>query len=142
MILPDVNVLVTAFNRRNPHQQRAQDWLEDAVAGVELLGLTDLVLGGTVRVVTHPRVFAHPLKAAEILDLLNTLLAADGVARVAPGPRHVEIFADLCRSTDARGGLVADAQHAAIAIEHGATWITLDRDFARFPGLRWRTPFA
>ena len=50
------------------------------------------------------------------------------------------MFLRLCREADARGSLIPDAFHAALAIEYGLEWITLDRGFARFPGLRWSSP--
>jgi len=140
VIIPDVNVLIGAFRPDAPAHPAMRAWLERAVADAELLGLTDAVLGGVVRITTNARVFAAPSTLAEVLGQIDALRAADGVVRVTPGPRHWEVFSGLCRSADARGNLVADAQHAAVAVEHGATWVTLDRDFARFPGLRWRTP--
>jgi len=140
VIIPDVNVLVGAFRADAPDHGRLRAWLEGAVVGVEDLGLTDAVLTGTVRVLTHPRVFAKPTPLARALEQVATLRAADGVVRAAPTPRHWEVFEQLCRAADARGNLVADAAHAAVAIEHGALWVTLDRDFARFPGLRWAPP--
>ena len=140
MIIPDVNVLVGAFRADAPDHGRLRAWLEGAVVGVQDLGLTDAVLTGTVRILTHPRVFAKPTPLARALEQVATLRAADGVVRVAPTPRHWEVFEQLCRVADARGNLVADAAHAAVAIEHGALWVTLDRDFARFPGLRWAPP--
>lgn len=142
MIIPDVNVLVGAFRADAPRHEGLRAWLEGAVAGVEVVGLTDAVLGGVVRVITHPRVFARPSTLEEALGQVDALRTADGVARVVPGPRHWEVVEALCRAADARGNLVADAQHAAVAIEHGATWVTLDRDFARFPGLTWRSPMV
>jgi len=140
VIIPDVNVLVGAFRADAPDHDRLRAWLEAAVVGVEDLGLTDAVLTGTVRILTHPRVFSKPTPLARTLEQVATLRAADGVVRVAPTPRHWEVFEQLCRVADARGNLVADAAHAAVAIEHGALWVTLDRDFARFPGLRWAPP--
>jgi len=140
VIIPDVNVLVGAFRADTPDHDRLRAWLEGAVVGVQDLGLTDAVLTGTVRILTHPRVFAKPTPLARALEQVATLRAADGVVRVAPTPRHWEVFEQLCRVADARGNLVADAAHAAVAIEHGALWVTLDRDFARFPGLRWAPP--
>jgi len=140
VIIPDVNVLVGAFRADTPDHDRLRTWLESAVVGVEDLGLTDAVLTGTVRTLTHPRVFTKPTPLARALEQVATLRAADGVVRVAPTPRHWEVFEQLCLTADARGNLVADAAHAAVAIEHGALWVTLDRDFARFPGLRWAPP--
>jgi toxin-antitoxin system PIN domain toxin len=142
VIIPDVNVLVGAFRADAPDHDRLRTWLEAAVVGVEDLGLTDAVLTGTVRVLTHPRVFAKPTPLDRTLEQVAGLRAADGVVRVAPTPRHWEVVEHLCRVADARGNLVADAAHAAVAIEHGALWVTLDRDFARFPGLRWASPLT
>ena len=98
------------------------------------------MLGAVVRTQTHLRVFAKPSTLDKVLEQIDALCAADGVVRVTPGPRHWELVCGLCRSADARGNLVADAQHAAVAVGHGVTWVTLDRDLARFPGLRWRAP--
>ena len=142
MIIPDVNVLIGAFRQDTVGHPAMRSWLEHAVAGAELLGLTDAVLGGVVRISTHPRIFAVPSTLDEVLGQVARLRLADGVVRVTPGPRHWELVDGLCRAADARGNLVADAQHAAVAVEHGATWVTLDRDFARFPGLRWRSPLS
>lgn len=140
MILPDVNVLVGAFRADAPQHGALRAWLEGAVADPEDLGLTDAVLAGTVRVLTHPRVFARPTPLDVALGQVADLLAADGVVRITPGPRHWALVDELCRAADARGNLVPDAAHAAVAVEHGALWVTLDRDFARFPRLRWASP--
>lgn len=142
MIAVDVNVLVSAFRADAAHHPELSAWLEQAVAGPELLGVSDAVLVGTLRVLTHPRVFDPPTPLAEASDQLTELRHADGVIRLAPGPRHWDLVTHLCRQADARGNLVADAQHAAVAVEHGATWVSMDRDFSRFAGLRWETPLG
>jgi predicted nucleic acid-binding protein len=85
-------------------------------------------------------VFSPVTPLLHALSEATSLRDHPGVVTLSPGTRHWEIFDRLCRSADARGNLVADAQHAAIAVEHGATWISKDRDFARFQDLRWRHP--
>ncbi|MDR0592132.1 MAG: PIN domain-containing protein [Bifidobacteriaceae bacterium] len=140
MIIPDVNVLVGAMRADCPRHRELADLLAGAVEAPEALALTPAVLGGVLRILTHPRVFAPPTPLETALDQIETLRTADGVVEVGPGPRHWEIVARLCRQAGARGNLAADAAHAAVAVEQGATWVTLDRDFARFPGLRWRAP--
>jgi uncharacterized protein len=142
MIIPDVNVLVGAFRTDADRHAGLRGWLEETVAGSDLLALSDAVLGGVVRVLTHPRVFSVPTPLGTALDQIAALRGAEGIVRVAPGPRHWDIVDRLCRDGDARGNLVADAQHAALAVEHNAVWMTLDHDFARFPGLRWAHPLA
>ena len=106
--------------------------------GDESFGLSGLVLSGFVRVVTHPRVFATPDPIDDALAFTETLRTSERAVWIEPGPRHWEIFERLCRDANARGNLVRDAYLAAVAIESGCEWITTDRDYARFPGLRWR----
>lgn len=140
MRIPDVNVLVAAFRLEHPAHDESRAWLHAALASAEPLGLSTSVATGVVRVLTNRRVFAKPDSPGEALVHLDTLRRNPSVLDVAPGPRHWDVFARLCRDADARGNLVSDAAHAAIAIEQGATLVTYDRDFARFPGLRWELP--
>ena len=140
MILPDVNVLVYAFREAAPRHPEYRDWLQGIAGSREAFGLSELVLSGAVRVLTHPRVFAPPTPVASALGFVEALRQQPNAIQVLPGPRHWALFTDLCVRANARGNLVADAYLAALAIEHGCEWITSDRDYARFPGLRWRHP--
>jgi toxin-antitoxin system PIN domain toxin len=140
MLMPDVNVLVGAYRTDVEHHVALKTWLETAVSAGESVGISDAVASGFVRVVTHPRVFAVPTPLETSLAQMRSLLAASGVLRVTPSDGYWDVFDRLCVRADARGNLVADAAHAAVAIQTGATWITLDRDFARFEGLKWRSP--
>jgi hypothetical protein len=142
VILLDVNVLVHAFREATPDHRRYRGWLDAALASDEPFGLSDLVLSGFVRVATHPRVFDPPAPIGRALAFADALRSQPNAVLVAPGSRHWEIFERLCRAVDAKGNLVPDAYLAALAIESGSEWITTDRDFSRFPGLRWRHPLA
>ena len=138
MLVPDVNVLVAAFRADHEHHGVARSWLQAATASAEPIGLTESVLAAVVRIVTNPRIFRTPTPSADIFDQLEKLREVAHVIR--PGRTWWSIFRELCAQSSARGPLVSDAAHAATAIEAGATWVTFDRDFARFPGLRWRIP--
>jgi len=140
VVLPDVNVLVYAHRDDTAHHAACLDWLEQIVNGDESFGLSELVLSGFVRVVTHPRVFAKPSTMADALAFTEQLRERPNCVPVAPGRRHWGIFRSLCTEAGARGNLVPDAYLAAMAIESGCEWITTDRDFSRFRGLRWRHP--
>jgi uncharacterized protein len=142
LILLDVNVLVYGHRSDAPEHLRYREWLEATVNGDAAYGVCDLVLSGFLRVVTHPRVFHQPSPLESALDFAAALRDRPNCVVVAPGPRHWEIVARLCRDTDAKGNLIADAYLAALAIETGSEWITTDRDYARFPGLRWRHPLS
>ncbi len=102
--------------------------------------MSELVLSGFLRVVTHPRVFDPPAPITDALGFCAAVRNQPNCTSLAPGPRHWDIFTDLCREAGAKGNLVPDAYLAALAIESGSEWITTDRDFSRFPGLRWRHP--
>ena len=140
MVLPDVNVLVYAHREDAPHHLRYRGWLERIINGDESYGLSELVLSGFVRVATHPKVFARPSALPDALAFAEQLRDRPNRVPVAPGPRHWDIFCALCADADAKGNLVPDAYLAAMAIESGCEWITTDRDFSRFKGLRWRHP--
>ncbi len=142
MILLDVNVLVYAHRTDAPQHARYRAWLESAINSDVAYGISDLVLSGFLRVVTHPRVFRAPSPLAAALVFTAEVRDRANCVAVEPGERHWEIFTRLCQDTHAKGNLIADAYLAALAIESGSEWITTDRDYARFPGLRWRHPLA
>ncbi|WP_040521669.1 type II toxin-antitoxin system VapC family toxin [Gordonia araii] len=138
--MPDINVLIGALRQEADRHVELRQWLQSALESDETLALTPAVVAGYIRIVTNRHIYAAPTPLAVALAHIESLRANNGVVDVLPGPRHWEIFAGLCRSADAKGPLISDADHAATAIEHGATWVTLDRDFARFPGLKWQVP--
>ena len=140
MILPDVNVLVYAHRQDAEQHDLYRAWLEEALDGAEVCGVSDLILSGCLRVLTHPKVFLPPTPLPQAVAFVEQLRAHPRMTIVSPGRRHWEIFRELCGKAAARGNLVSDAWHAAVAIEHGCEWITTDRDYARFPGLRWHHP--
>jgi hypothetical protein len=142
MRLPDVNVLVHAHRLDAPEHGAYARWLETLVTGHEPFAMSELVMSGFHRLVTNPRVFVAPTPPATAMEFLDQITARPGCRQVRPGPRHWEIFRDLCAKTQAAGAFVANVYHAALAIEHGCEWVTSDADFARIPGLRWRHPLA
>lgn len=141
MILPDVNVLLYAFRSDSVAHPAYRSWLEEVVNGDEAYGVSPQVLCSVVRVSTHPRIYARPSRLDDALAFARVLLGQGTCNVIEPGPRHWSIFEDLSRRVSATGNLVQDAWLAALAIESGCEWITMDRDYALFPGLRWRPPF-
>ncbi len=141
MLLPDVNVLIYAHRQDStPDHRRYADWVIGLASGPEPFALSVLALSGLVRIATTPRIFGRPSTLDEVFAFQAELIRRPTARTVAPGPNHLAIFEQLCRQSGAAGKLVADAQHAAVAIEHGCTMVTTDSDFDRFPGLRWRHP--
>jgi len=140
VVLPDVNVLVYAHREDVQNHAAYRAWLESAVNGDEAYGMSELVLSGFVRVVTHAKVFNKPTRLADAIAFADQLREQPNSVKVEPGARHWDIFRRLCTTVGARGNLIPDAYLAALAIESGCEWITTDRDFSRFRGLRWRHP--
>jgi toxin-antitoxin system PIN domain toxin len=139
--MPDVNVLVYAHREEAPDHAAHVDWLSRTTAA-EPFALSELVLSGFLRVVTHGKVWRSPTPWDTAEAFVDGLRAHPNARVLRPGPRHWPLFVGLCRDARARGKLVADAYHAALAIEHGCEWVTADGDFARFAALRWTHPLA
>lgn len=140
MILPDVNVLIYAHDTAAPQHSAYRTWLLDMVRSSATYGLSDLVLSGFLRIVTHPRILKTPLSSSDALNIAQDLRRRQNCFIVKPGERHWPIFTELCGHVKATANSVPDAYFAALAIESGCEWITADRGFARFPGLKWRNP--
>lgn len=140
MLLPDLNILISAHRADSPLHATCRDWLLGVYAGEEPFGLCAPVLVGLVRILTHPRVFDPPDTLGQAFAFLHSLLGHPNALLLNPGRDHVRLFEAACRAADARGDLVTDAYLAALAIEAGAELVSVDRDFERFPGLRWRRP--
>ena len=140
MILVDVNVLVYAHRTDVPRHDAYRNWLEALINGNQAYGVSDMVLSGFLRVITHSRVFNPPSDLATGLVFADTVRSQPNAVLIAPGQKHWDIFRSLCETTNAKGNLIPDAYLAALAIESGSEWITTDRDYSRFPGLKWRHP--
>jgi len=141
VLLPDVNVLIHAHIKDStPDHDKYAAWMTRVTTGPEPFALSVLVLSGFIRVATNPRVFDTPATVDQAFAFVSSLVERPTARIVGPGPDHLDIFERLCRQSGATGKLVADAQHAAVAIEHGCTMVSADSDFSRFPGLRWQHP--
>ncbi len=140
MILADVNVLLSAFRPDAEHHGLARRWLDGVVNADASYGVSPQVLSSVLRLATFRRVFRTPSAPSEVFAFCSQLLEQPNAHVIVPGPRHWSIFEKLCIEANARAHLVPNAWFAALAIEHGCEWITLDRDFARFPGLTWSVP--
>jgi len=143
VLLPDVNVLLYAHREdSHPEHARYAAWVTDLATGAEPFALSVLVLAAVVRIATNPRVFKPASALDQALSFVGELARRPTARLVGPGPRHWELLTELCRQSGATSKLVADAAHAAVALEHGCTFVTTDADFGRFPRLRWRHPLA
>lgn len=142
MILPDVNVLIYAFRQDVPQHALCRPWLNSIVTGNTRFAISHLTLSAVVRITTNPRAYREPNTLEQAFAFCQNLQQQPHCQIVEPGERHWDIFRELCIETGTRGARVTGAWFAALAIEWGCEWVTLDRDYARFPGLKWSTPSA
>ncbi|MDP4610008.1 MAG: type II toxin-antitoxin system VapC family toxin [Opitutales bacterium] len=143
MKLCDVNVLIYAHRPDAIAEHKAYAaWMTELATGVEAFGLSEAVLSGFVRIVTNPRVFKQPTPVEVALRFCENLRACPQACILRPSERNWLIFQSLCKELPATGKLVADAWHAALAIEYDCEWVSTDSDFARFKGLKWRHPLV
>ena len=140
MKLPDVNLLLYAYDSRSARHAPARDWLQRTLSGTETVGMTWIVLLAFIRLSTRAVVVEHPLGADAAITLVESWLAQPCVTVVNPTGRHAAVLRELLLPLGTAGNLTSDAHLAALAIEHGALLCSCDSDFSRFPGLRWVDP--
>jgi hypothetical protein len=142
MILIDANLLIYAHNTFAQQHERAKQWLLAALDSGEAIGLSWVTLLAFLRITTSTRSFIDPMSLEEAGGIVAAWLAHPGVSILQPTERHWTILSRLIADGQARGPLVMDAHLAALAMEHGATLCTTDRDFTRFQGLRLLNPLG
>ncbi len=142
MIIPDINLLIYAYNADAPSHLPAKHWWEHCITQPRVVGLPWAVACGFIRLMTHRRVLETPLLPGQAIAHVRSWLARSHVHVVDPGTRHLAILGELFRATGVGANLTTDAHLAAIAIEYQAELHSNDADFARFPGLRWSNPVS
>lgn len=140
MILVDANLLLYAYHAGAPQHAAARDWLEAALAGRDPVGLAWSGILAFLRIGTSPRVFERPYRIEEAEAIVSSWLDCPAVSVLKPGERYWEILRALLLEARAEAALVSDAALAALAIEHGATLCSTDRDFRRFRQIKLRNP--
>jgi toxin-antitoxin system PIN domain toxin len=140
MILLDVNVWLPAMRSDAEHHETIVDWLDAVVKDGDRIGVSELALSAVVRIATHPKVFAIPSTSDEALDFCAQIIQRPDTVVVRPGVHHWDIFDRLVRASRSKGNHIADAYHAALAVESNSVLATMDRGLARFPGVRLLDP--
>jgi len=142
MILPDINILIYAHDSTSRNHEVARAWWQDTLRQPRPVGMAWTTIVGFVRLMTNHRVMANPMAVSEATERARSWLAQPQVQLLTPGERHAEVFFGLLERLGTAGDLTTDAHLAALAIEYQAEIASTDRDFARFPGVRWFNPLA
>lgn len=140
MIVPDINLLIYAHNKRDPLHGPAKAWWESALNGNIPVGLPWITSSGFIRIMTNRRILTEPISSGDAVDLVRTWLDQPAVVVLQPGPKFAGLFLGYLGKLGTAGDLTTDAQLAALAVENQAELHSNDADFSRFDGLRWRNP--
>jgi uncharacterized protein len=140
MLIPDINILVYAYDADSSHHERARAWWETTLSGPRPVGLPWAVILGFIRVTTHRRVLRSPLNPRDCVKIVQTWLDHPRVQIMIPGEQHAALLLGLLTQLGIAGDLTTDAHLAALAMEYQAELVSTDADFARFPKLRWLNP--
>lgn len=142
MFLMDVNVLVYAHREDAANHSAYRQWLESVINGHAPFGYSELVLSGFLRVVTHPKVFEMPSTLSSAIRFTEQIRNLNNAVCLAPGSMHWTIFMECLEQINATGNDIPDAYHAALAMEWNCEWVTADKGFKRFKGLKVRHPLT
>ena len=140
MKLLDANVLLYAYNRDSPHHEVCRVWLEESFNGQEPLALPWQTILAFIRIATNPRASSHPLSGEQASNIVDQWLAHPNVTVPTAAERFWPLLRELVVEAQVSGPLLTDAALAALALEHGATLCSTDRDFRRFSGLKLQDP--
>jgi toxin-antitoxin system PIN domain toxin len=140
VIVPDINLLIYAHNRRDPYHKTAKAWWENTLNGNTPVGLPWITSSGFIRVMTNRRILTDPLSPDDAVDLVLTWLDQPCVIVLQPGPKFAGLFFGYLKKLGTAGNLTTDTQLAALTVENQAELHSNDTDFSRFDGLRWRNP--
>ena len=142
MIIPDLNLLIYAYNRAAPEHNGARTWWENLLSGSEQVGIPWAVTIGFLRLMTNRAMLREPMPVNEVVARVQEWFEADNVATLNPGPRHWTLMSALVSKLGTAGNLITDVHLAALAIEHNAALHSNDADFSRFSGLRFVNPLT
>jgi len=142
VIVIDANILLYAYDADSDKHAKARAWVEEVFSGASPVGLPWQTVSAFMRIVTNPRLTGKRFTPAEVVEIVDEWVNQPNVRLLGPGDHHWNFLRQMMVDGQARGPLVTDAQLAALTIEYGGVLHTTDRDFSRFPGLRWKNPIA
>lgn len=142
MILPDINILIHAYNSDFPAHAQARDWWEHSINGSEGIGLAWVTVLGFIRITTHARILTSPIPVEVACQHVEDWLSHPHVHLVEAAEGHFQRLQSHLIQLGTAGNLTTDAHLATLAMERGYVLYSADTDFHRFPGLRWRNPLT
>lgn len=141
-VLLDANLLIWAHHEQFAEHSAARAWLARELSATPLVAIPWSTILAFLRLSTHPRALSRPLAISQAWAVVSGWLERPNVRVPVPTDRHPQVLGRLLVAGRASGNHTTDAHLAALALEWGLELLSADRDFARYPGLRWRDPLA
>ena len=140
MIVVDANLLIYSYDTESPHHKKSRAWVEKIFSDIEPVGLSWQTVSAFLRVITNRRLPGSRLTVEQAIEIVEAWLEQPNIRIIVAGDDHWSVLKRMIMEGRATGPLVSDAELVALTVEYGAVLYTADRDFARFPGLRWKNP--
>lgn len=141
IMMPDVNLLLYAYDEGSKFHLAAKKWLEKVLLEDEVF-FSWHTITGFLRISTNPRILGNPAPLADAVNIVTTWLALENTHLVFLEKKHWPLFAKMLTDGQAAGNLVMDAHLAAMAASCGAKLASSDRDFTRFRGIQLIDPIS
>lgn len=140
MIVVDANLLLYAYDSSSQLHAKARVWVEQTFSNGTPVGLPWQTVTAFLRIATNPRLSGQRFTPEEAVQIVDQWMEQPNVRLLSAGDQHWSLLRQMMLDGQARGPLISDADLAALTVEYGGVLYTTDRDFARFPGLRWTNP--
>jgi toxin-antitoxin system PIN domain toxin len=140
MITLDANIILYAYNEDAPKHAEAKQWFEEQLSQPAVFGLSWQVITAFLRISTNPKAFPQPFDLPEAIEIVDEWLRHSSIKILTPAQNQWTIYQSLIIEGKTKAALMMDAHMAALAIEHGATLATTDRDFSKFSRLKTINP--
>jgi uncharacterized protein len=140
VIVVDANLLIYSYDTDSTHHRKSRAWVEEIFSDIELVGLPWQTVSAFLRVVTNRRLPGSRLTVEQAIEIVEAWLEQPNVRIIVASDDHWSVLKRMIVEGQASGPLVSDAELVALTVEYGGVLYTADRDFARFPGLRWKNP--
>jgi len=139
LIIPDINLLLYAYNANGEFHEEAKTWWQGVIDGEELVGFPHDVLFGFVRIASHSS-FTSSIEVEAADEVVGEWLNLPHARILLPDAAHFARAVDLLKMAGGRGAMLSDAVLASYAIANRACLCSTDNDFARFPDVDWVNP--
>lgn len=142
MIVVDASLLIYSYDTDSVYHEKSRAWVEHVFSDVEPVGLPWQTVSAFLRIITNRRLPGSRLTVEQAVQIVEEWLEQPNVRIIVAGDEHWSLLKRMIVEGRASGPLVSDAELVALTIEYGGVLYTADRDFARFPGLRWKNPLS